>query len=430
MLLLALLPAGAARAGEVGAQVLAALRDRPRVRVIVALREPRGTATDLALHNAAVGATQGDVLAGLDPGDFLLTHRWQSISAFAGEVTPRGLRRLLEDPAVLQVDVDPPAYIELAESAALIRADQVRGMGVTGRGVVVAVIDTGVDDQHPDLRESVIAEQCFCTSPSGAGCCPNGTAQQAGAGAAQDDHGHGTNVAGIISSDGRVAPPGIAPDAQIVAIKALDRTGSGTSTSILSGLDFVINTRPEVKIVNMSLGLANLYSTSCDSAASFTTTFASAINTLRARGVTVFASTANNGSSTQVAVPACIQNAIAVGAVYKADVGAISFGCTDATTGPDRVACFSNSNRLVDVLAPGAPVTSAGLGGGQSTYLGTSQACPVAAAVAALLLQAHPGLTPDQVEAALKNTGVTVVDPKNGLSFRRIDAKAAVDSVR
>ena len=83
-----------------------------------------------------------------------------------------------------------------------------------------------------------------------------------------------------------------------------------------------------------------------------------------------------------------------------------------------------------DVLAPGAPVTSAGMGGGLSTFLGTSQACPVAAATAALLLQAHPGLSPDQIEAALKNTGVTVTDPKNGLQFRRIDAKAAVDSVR
>ena len=128
-------------------------------------------------------------------------------------------------------------------------------------------------------------------------------------------------------------------------------------------------------------------------------------------------------------MPACIGNAIAVGAVYKGDVGTITFGCTDATTAADRVACFSNSDSQVDVLAPGADCTSAGIGGGVSTFVGTSQACPVAAGVAALILSAHPGLSPDALEAAMKNTGVTITDP-DGLSFRRIDAKAAVDSVR
>jgi subtilisin family serine protease len=422
--------AGRAQAAEVGARVLDELRARPRVRVIVALREPTAPATDLTLRNAEVHAIQGNVLEGLRPADFTLTHRWQSLNAFAGEVTAAGLRALSEDPDVLMVDEDPPAYALLAETAALIRVDQVRGSGITGRGVVVAVLDTGIDTDHPDLRDSIVDQQCFCTGPSGAGCCPNGTNKQSGAGAAEDDQGHGTNVSGIITSDGRVAPLGIAPDAQIVAIKVLDKTGAGTSGSILSGLDYVINSRPEVKVVNISIGLANLFSGSCDGAASFTTAFATAVNTLRGRGALLFASSGNNGSSSQIAVPACIGNAIAVGAVYKNDAGTITFGCTDATTGPDRVTCFSNSDSQVDLLAPGAPVTSTGIGGGVSTFIGTSQACPVAAAVAALILQARPGLSADALEAALKNTGVPITDPKNGLSFRRIDAKAAVDSVR
>ncbi|HEU0092031.1 MAG TPA: S8 family serine peptidase [Vicinamibacteria bacterium] len=424
------LAARSAPAAEVGARVVDELRLRPRVRVIVALREPTAPVTDLTLRNAEVEAIQGNVLEGLRPGDFLLTHRWQSLNAFAGDVTLAGLRALAEDPDVLMVDVDPPAYADLAESAALIRADQVRGAGTTGKGVVVAILDTGVDTHHPDIRDSLIGEQCFCTSPSGAGCCPNGSAQQSGPGAAEDDHGHGTNVTGIITSDGRVAPMGIAPDAQVIVVKVLDKTGAGTSTSILSGLDFVINQHPEVKVVNLSLGLANLFSGSCDSAASFTTAFAAAVNTLRGRGAVFFASSGNNGSTSQIAVPACIGNAIAVGAVYKADAGTISFGCTDATTAADRIPCFSNSDSQVDVLAPGAPVTSAGIGGGVSTFVGTSQACPVAAGVAALMLSIHPGLSPDALEAALKSTGVTVIDARNGLSFRRIDAKSAVDAVR
>ena len=422
--------AGSAQAADVGARVLEELRERPRVRVIVALREPSAPVTDLTLRNAEVAAVQGNVLEGLDPADFTLTHRWQSLNAFAGEISAAGLRALAADPDVLMVDVDPPAYAELAETAALIRVDQVRGSGITGKGVVVAVLDTGVDTRHPDLRDSLIDQQCFCASPSGAGCCPNGTSKQSGAGSAEDDNGHGTNVAGIITSDGRVAPLGIAPDAQIVAIKVLDKTGAGTSGSILSGLDYVINSRPEVKVLNISIGLANLFSGACDGAASFTSAFSTAVNTLRGRGALLFASSGNSGSSSQISVPACIANAVAVGAVYKNDAGTISFGCTDATTGPDRVTCFSNSDSQVDLLAPGAPVTSTGIGGGVSTFIGTSQACPVAAGVAALVLEARPGLSADALEAALKNTGVPLTDPKNGLSFRRIDAKAAVDSVR
>lgn len=424
------LAAGSARAADVGASVVEALGLRPRVRVIVALREPTAPVANLALRNAEVHSVQGRVLRGLRASDFVLTHRWESLNAFAGEVTLSGLRALLQDPDVLMVDEDPIAYMDLAETAALIRADQVRGAGTTGKGVVVAVLDTGVDTHHADIRDSLVAEQCFCTSASGAGCCPNGTSEQSGAGAAEDDQGHGTNVTGIITSDGRVAPAGIAPDAMVVAVKVLDRTGAGTSAGILSALDFVINRHPEVKVVNLSLGLGNLFAGICDSAASFTTAFAAAINTLRGRGAVFFASSGNHGSSSQIAVPACIANAIAVGAVYKGDVGTVTFGCTDATTAADRVACFSNSDSQVDVLAPGAPVTSAGIGGGVSTFVGTSQACPVAAGVAALILSARPGLSPDALEAAMKNTGVTITDPKNGLSFRRIDARAAVDSVR
>src|SRR5947208_1015836 len=85
-------------------------------------------------RSAEVGAVQGNVLEGLRPEEFTLTHRWRSINAFAGEVNAAGLRKLVDDPDVLMVDVDPPAWADLAESAALIRADQVRGMGVTGRG--------------------------------------------------------------------------------------------------------------------------------------------------------------------------------------------------------------------------------------------------------------------------------------------------------
>jgi subtilisin family serine protease len=296
--------------------------------------------------------------------------------------------------------------------------------------VVVAVLDTGVESTHPDLSGDVIGQACFCTTVSGAGCCPNKTSQQTGAGAAEDDHGHGTNVTSIITGGGNVAPRGVAPDSQVVAIKVLDSTGSGAASGIVSGLDYVLKSRPEVKVVNISLGLGNLFDGVCDSAASFTQAFAQAINGLKARGTAVFASTGNQANKSQISVPACIGSAIAVGAVYERSAGAVSFGCTDASTDADQVACFSNSSSKLDLLAPGAPILGSGLGGGTSTTLGTSQACPHAAGVAALLFQANSGLSVDRLLSALKTSSVTVTDSANGRATPRLDAKAALDASR
>src|SRR6187401_1010024 len=152
------LAGGSVHAADVGANVVEALRARPRVRVIVALREPGAPVTNLSLRNGEVQAVQGRVLDRLTARDFILTHRWESLNAFAGEVTLAGLRALMADPDVLMVDEDPIAYMDLAETAALIRVDQVRGAGTTGKGVVVAVLDTGADTRHPDIRDGLVAE--------------------------------------------------------------------------------------------------------------------------------------------------------------------------------------------------------------------------------------------------------------------------------
>jgi subtilisin family serine protease len=410
---------------KAGSAVYAALARGTTARVIVALRAPQAGVGEMTRRLAEVEATRENVLAGLPPSEFRVMQSWDTISAVAGDVTAAGLARLVADPEVLKIDVDVEIHAALAQSVPMIRADDVHNAGFTGRGVVVAVLDTGIDANHPDLSSSIVAEQCFCS-----GCCPNGSSEQSGAGAARDENGHGTNVSGIITGDGKVAPAGVAPDADIVAVRVLDKNGGGNSTQLVSGFDYVLKSRPEVKVVNLSLGSANLFSGTCDNAASFTAAFAQAINALKSRGTVVFASSLNNGSNSQIGVPACISSAVAVGAVYDTDAGTVSFGCTDASTRADQVPCFSNSSSKVDMLAPGAPITSTGVGGGASTFLGTSQASPHAAAAAALLLQANPGLSPDRIKAALQGTGPTVTDGKNGLAFHRIDVKAALDSVR
>lgn len=418
-----------ALAQEAGAAVYLALRASPRAQVVVSLREPNHRARYLSQTVQEIGDTRRSVLAGLEPQEFVVTHEWLAVSALAGQITESGLRKILAHPDVLRVDLDVPVYAALAESVALVGAEQLHNQGVTGRGVTVAVLDTGADANHPDLKSSIVDEHCFCTSADGSGCCPNGSKEQSGPGASKDEQGHGTNVTGIITSDGRVAPPGMAPDADVVSIRVLDKAGVAASTAqIISGLDYVITKRPEVKVVNLSLGTANLFAGTCDNAASFTQAFTSAINTLRARGVLTFSATANNGSASQIALPACVSTAVAVGATYDGNVGTVNFGCTDATTSADRVPCFSNSSSKVDLLAPGAAITSTGIGGGTSTFLGTSQACPHAAGAAALLLSAKPGLSADQVQNVLKNTGVNVTDPKNGITSRRIDLKAALSA--
>jgi subtilisin family serine protease len=116
--------------------------------------------------------------------------------------------------------------------------------------------------------------------------------------------------------------------------------------------------------------------------------------------------------------------------VYTDDVGPVSiFGCRDATTAADQVTCFTNSNSKLELMAPGAPITSTGVNGGTSTFYGTSQASPHAAGGAALLLEANPGLMPQDIRDVLSATGVPVTDPKNGLTFPRINLLDAISTV-
>jgi subtilisin family serine protease len=378
---------------------------------------------------AAIGAACEGLVAGFEPGEFTLRHRYGSVNALAGDLSAAGLERLLADPGVLRVDLDEGGTGQLAEAVPLATLDEVQALGLSGAGVTVAVIDSGLDTDHPDLGDDLVAEQCFCSGPAGStGCCPNGADSQSGAGAAEDDHGHGTNVTGIITSRGTVAPLGGAPDAGIVAVKVLDNNNAFCCVSdVVAALDWIIQNRPDVDLVNMSLGTSALFGGTCDNANANTMALATAIDTLRTHGVPVFVSAGNDGSGTQMTAPACVANAIAVGAVWDSNVGSqTADGCTDATTAADQVTCFSNSDAATDLFAPGAPMLSTGLSGGTSTFYGTSQASPLAAACAALLLEDNPALTPDAIETALESSPTLVTDATNGLAFPRLDCRAAL----
>jgi subtilisin family serine protease len=168
-------------------------------------------------------------------------------------------------------------------------------------------------------------------------------------------------------------------------------------------------------------------------------TMETAINTLRSQGVLAFIAAGNHAVKNQLSLPGCIPQAITVGASYDANIGSVSswkadaqHACTDNTTAADMIACWSDSADGVDLLAPGASISSTGNSAPTSTYYGTSQAAPHAAAVAALLLSAKPALTPDEIETRMEATGTLLTDDLNDADSMtnrttpRIDARVAI----
>ncbi|HKR62889.1 MAG TPA: S8 family serine peptidase, partial [Thermoanaerobaculia bacterium] len=352
--------------------------------------------------------------------------------AFEVEVDREDVARLAADPRVRAVEIDDGGTGGLLQSLPLIGVDVVRAQGFDGRGVTVAVLDTGLDVANPDFAGRIVGQRCFCDNLDGTGCCPDGNQQQLGAGSANDDNGHGTNVTGILAGGGASAPAGVAPAANIVAIKVMDRTNSFRSfTQIYRALQWIVDELPDVRVINMSLGSAALFTSQNCGTSARALGMEEVIATLRARGVLITASTGNQGSKTMTAIPACMQDVIGVAALYDTP-GTYSFYpgvCTDTNAQLGAVTCFSNSSDAVDMVAPGAPITASRRGGGSVTYAGTSMASPHVAGVIALMLQASGGtLTSDQMEQILKSTAKIAIDPRNGLMVPSLDAAAAISA--
>lgn len=432
--------AGAAPYGRVSEEVTAAIGGGAgTVRVNVTLRaQPPSrnfSRSDLA---RSVGVSQDAVLGRLAPGDLDVVHRYSSIPGLAVLASPAGIAKLGADPDVVAVTLDGTgsggAVVEasdakvsvqpLSHSVPLIRANLVQQNGITGSGVTVAILDSGADTDHPDLADSIVAQECFLTGPGSR--CPNGLTRQSGAGSGEDDLGHGSNVTGIITSNGVVSSPGVAPGARVLLYKVLNSSNAGQFSDWDAALNDIIANHPEVRVVNMSLVSFTTYSSTCDFV---DPTTAAAFNTLNAAGAVIFVSSGNNAAKSAMSYPACASGAVSVGAVYdQTFTSSTFFGCTNTPAPVDVPPCWSNSSASLDLLAPGSFIVSDGLAGGTSTYTGTSQASPHAAGVAALLFQEFPSSTPAQVEALMKATGVPRNDPANSLTKPRIDALAAAGS--
>ena len=423
-------PAVAPRTVFVAPEVEQALQASSSVRVVILLdvaANPRVRSEHAALRRE-VERAQGRALEALGVHEFVLRTRPKHAPILAGEIGRAGLERLRRVPGVLRIDPEQPGTLQLAQSAPLVGASVLHALGVSGAGIVIAEADSGIDSDHPDLAGAIAAEACFCRSNGG--CCPDGSNFQVGPGAAEDDNGHGTMVAGIITSDGQAAPPGIAPGAQIVAVKVINSTATCCLADLIAGLDWILDNRPDVAAVVSGLGSNVIYPGDCDSADATTAGMAFVINALRATGIPMFSPSGNAGSSGAMSAPGCVSSTISVGSVYDANIGSLTYPdiCTDATTSADQASCFSCSNPQTDLFAPGSAITTSALGGGTITESGTSFSAPHAAACAALIAQADPGIPAGAIEATLEATGRPIVDPKNGLTFPRIDCLAAVQA--
>ena len=369
-------------------------------------------APSLALRNDRVKLSLDKILNIVQSqDDFKLKRQYRSFNALAADVTLNGLVELLADPSVVRIGLDVQTQSMLIEALPLVKIDFVNGHGITGEGVEVAVLDSGIDSDNTDFQSIILTQRCFLD------WCSNGLYR------AEDLDGHGSHVTGIIASQGNVAPRGGSPNVGIHSLQVLDggNEGFGYTSWSLNALDYILNELPNVRVINMSLGsFERGNSSACDDADTANLLYSMAIKALKNRGALTVVSSGNDGSLNSISSPACISSAMAVGAVLDTESPAPFY--------QGELADYSNSNELVDIVAPGSSITSVAHGGGSVTYYGTSMAAPVVTSCAALLFEYAPELTVDEVKEALK-TSKTLIQDGAGRYFPRLDCQEALVSL-
>ncbi len=292
--------------------------------------------------------------------------RWPALATSGGKVWLDGKRKALLDESVPRIGA-PAAW----------------AAGYTGEGVTVGVVDSGVDQTHPDLAGRERAERNFGESPDNV-----------------DRAGHGTHVGATVA--------GVAPGAKLLDAKVFDDDGFATESSIIAGMTWAVEQGADV--LNLSLGAEDRPGVDPVEAA---------VNTLSAEhGVLVVAAAGNAYRPGTVGSPASADAALAVGAV----------------DGSDAMALFSSRGPRVgdgavkpEITAPGVGITAAQPGGGYAEWDGTSMASPHVAGAAALLAQRRPEWTGAQLKAALVASATPSSDANPfDQGAGRVDVPAAI----
>ncbi len=311
---------------------------------------------------------------------------------FSAELSDARVKELEADPSVAAVFQDEEITIKaraLAVDAVPTGINRINAENRTNKGanVEVAVLDTGIDLYHPDLRSNIL----------GGVSCVGGTAD--------DKNGHGTHVAGTIAAPANsIGVVGTAPAAKLWAVRVLDAGGSGTWSSIICGIDWVTKkaaTNPRLKVANMSLGGTGSAGTGCDSSP-LRKAICKSVNA----GVTYVVAAGNESDDVKNHVPAAYPEVIAVSALADSNGLACGGGKTTSYGADDTFATFSNyATQPQDlarlIAAPGVNIYSTWKGSRYNTISGTSMASPHVAGAAALYISKNPTATPAQVKAAL-----------------------------
>ncbi|MGK5443797.1 S8 family serine peptidase [Micromonospora sp. URMC 105] len=302
-----------------------------------------------------------------------------------------------------RVWLDGRVRADLEHSVPQIGAPAAWAAGRDGAGVEVAVLDTGIDANHPDLADRIVEAKDF-----------------SGTGSAQDGHGHGTHVASTIAGSGAASDglrKGVAPGARLLVGKVLDDFGRGYESAIVAGMEWAA--RSGAKVINMSLG---------GSATDGTDPMSQALNDLTAETGALFVVAAGNeGAANSVGSPGAATSALTVGAVDR----------------DDKLADFSSRGPRIgdggikpEITAPGVGIVAAraagtsmgtAVGDRYTRANGTSMATPHVAGAAAILVQEHPDWTAGRLKDALVSTtkptpGLTVFEQGTG----RVDVPRAL----
>lgn len=305
------------------------------------------------------------------------------IRSLAVELPHGCLEELIRFRAVRKIWLDFPVRVCLDVAVPSTGATQLHQLGFCGKGIVVAIIDTGIFP-HPDLTQPTGRIQAWHDLVSG-------QLQP------YDDNGHGTHVAGIVASSGQLSLgkyAGMAPQAELIGVKVMDRDGGGELSTVIAGIEWCLNhqSRYKIRIINLSLG-AEAQESYLNDPLSRATYLA------WKKGVVVCAAAGNEGpQSGTINTPGINPITITVG------------NSNDQATIPsddDRLNDSSSRGPTIDnlvkpdLLAPGTQITSLWPDGGYRTLTGTSMATPMVSGAAALLLEAFPHYTPSQVKQRL-----------------------------
>ncbi|WP_052347890.1 S8 family serine peptidase [Imhoffiella purpurea] len=402
------------------------------------------------------------VIQQLDPTQIEVTQQFSYQFGFAARVTLDGLVELAAHPSVIRIEKDAILEAHLQQGIPLMNGTTARS-SYDGSGMSIAICDTGIDTSHPML---------------GGGGSPFNSKVIGGYDTGDNDpdprpdsisgNAHGTACAGIAAGTLGTSGDyigGVAPGAKLYAIKiSTGNTGSATTSAMIAGWEWAIthqNDNPSypIMVISTSFGGGQSFSTCDSNVPSMTTAAANAVSA----GITLFVSSGNDGYCSSMGWPACISHVNSVGAVYDASFGTYGF-CLDPSytcastvsdyrcpsptqmawdsSAADKVTVYSNSASFLTMFAPSHNAYTpdiVGVGGSStddynSSFGGTSAACPYAAGAAAVLQSAAKAktgsyLTPAQVQQYLVNYGDSVTDSKVAINKPRVNLGNAVDAL-